>query len=213
MSKSPPTKKVASPEPPTHHNDLHRPSPPSLSSSDSTSTVKAPSPLNPNYSPMSTPIQQSVPLGHAGSGSGSGLSSPPSSNGTSASALLPSVTRSRGSSSTPSRNRASSTSSGSTVVPTATLLSRSTSHPQDQVTATTLSFAALRNRDPSPGRLVLRPSNTGMETPPNAPPSRWWDMKEVQKEKRGWADSSSPARKKTIPEEQQQAFQNTGQVR
>jgi hypothetical protein len=171
--------------------DRPRP-PPSMASSDSATTItgKTSSPLNPAHTPSPSATPTPAPIA---------LASPPSSN-----VLLPSLSRSRGSSFSSPRGRASPP----------TPLSRALSHPDAQPGASTHSFSALRNRGnsassvraPSPGR---RGALLHLDTPPNAPPVRWWDKRPVRGA-RPWADEP---RRKGVPEEQLHAYVHTRHVR
>jgi hypothetical protein len=61
-------------------------------------------------------------------------------------------------------------------------------------------------RAPSHGRLGAL---LHLDTPPNAPPVRWWDKRPVQSA-RPWADEP---RREGVPEEQLHAYVHTRQVR
>jgi hypothetical protein len=174
--------------------DRPRP-PPSMASSASARTVTgaASSPLNPAHtlSPSATPMQALIALASS--------TSPSSSN-----ALLPSLSRSRGSSFSSSRGHSSPPTS----------LFRALPHPDAPAGGSPPFISAFRSRGnsqsstraPLPDQQDVLPH---LDTPPNTPPVRWWDKRPVRGA-RPWVDES---RRKGVPEEHRHAYVHTRQVR
>jgi hypothetical protein len=174
--------------------DWPRP-PPSMTSSASarTATGGASSPLNPAHipSPSATPTQPLIALAS---------STPPHSSNV----LLPSLSRSRGSSLSSLRGRASPP----------TPLFRALPHPDAPAGGSPPFISALwsRGNSESSTRVPLPDQQDALpplDTLPNTPLVRWWDKRPVRGA-RPWVDES---RRKSVPEEHWHAYVHTRQVR